>query len=306
MNSDRIIFLFGAGASYGCGAVRPSPPPLGADLIGAMATYDRGFLREFDDDLRRKFVPDFEAGMAALFERDPRKADRLLTYMGYYFSQFFSPAYDTAYDDLIRKLRPIWNDKDITFASLNYDLILDESLITLNHSGMLTFAYSFGRPEPATIQLLKPHGSCNFKLMNTGHLSAEQANVISAIQPMTRSLTLEYYSGGTPVHPAVMSFYMPGKNAPLGQRCLNEIQRQLADEIVTAQHIFVVGIQPNLNDHHLWGPLSITSAKVHFCGSASAFAAWRDGYRGSRPASFIGERFFESIDAMIAIATSTE
>src|ERR671911_3068747 len=82
-----IVFLFGAGASYGSGECFPYRPPLGKDLFSELLSKG-GIAATVDEAHRQLFDENFEKGMQRFIENRNIDLTTLLREMSEYFVPF--------------------------------------------------------------------------------------------------------------------------------------------------------------------------------------------------------------------------
>jgi hypothetical protein len=195
-----IVFLFGAGASYGSSGCYPECPPLGNRLFPELLK-KRGIAATFDEELRRLFDENFEKGMARFIETRDIDIPVLLREMGEYFLQF-EPSPDNLYVQLVQKLSQRQTSLEgfaprIVLATTNYELLLEHAVIGSggmvmypNPNSEKDFGFVSLRPlqdlaqgvvgaaiqrhsrfanvsrtfslQSVAYEVLKLHGSCNF------------------------------------------------------------------------------------------------------------------------------------------------
>ena len=182
----KVLFLFGAGASYGSGECAHltarrliRPPPLGAGDKGLVAVWERTnrteLLSEIPPSLRDVFRSNFEKGMAQLItvENADRvdATNRFQVRLAEYFLKF-APTNSNLYSKLFsllksRNIRPVC-------VSLNYDVMAElaahfagfEVLPVLDDMNPITRHPWRGPADPTlglpTVSFYKPHGSANY------------------------------------------------------------------------------------------------------------------------------------------------
>lgn len=100
---ERIGIVFGAGASFGAGAIWPSPPPLGTDLYCALVTAYPHSWGQLPSKMDKVFAGSFEEGMDALWNDSMSSA--LLVDMTRFFLQFEPPSdHSDNYTRLVKAL----------------------------------------------------------------------------------------------------------------------------------------------------------------------------------------------------------
>ena len=247
----RVAILFGAGASFGAGPVAPETPPLGADLFGRLCARFPGSWGSLDPDMERGFRDNgFESGMEVMWRGG--FAQQPLLDMTRYFAEFRSVE-KTAYDRVVAMIEQNADTDHTTFASLNYDCLLEQSLRALGRGVSYT---SKRNGEPF---VLKPHGSCNWIMpRSVTFTSSTMTNVgtyyegpLECVWPDEMLAMLdEGYS-----MPGAMSLYAPGKPSPVAPTFIAGIRQQWADAVAVADLVVTIGARPFIEDEWVWGPI---------------------------------------------------
>jgi hypothetical protein len=293
------VILFGAGASYGSGAVDPEPPPLGDRLFELLArTFPRswGALPRAD---QARFHESFEIGMGALLATGSHAVPLMMQEFAVLFSRY-QPGPGNAYSVLIESLEKAGKLADTSFASLNYECLLEWALMLRRRP----VAY-FG-PQQGFVDVWKLHGSCNFLPGPGLHVAPARTGItfsgsgvkfnsgIEAVEPGTVADRLRQ----TGLYPA-MAYYAQGKDIQISEPSILVVQRMYADAVARVTSVAVIGVRPNVDDHHVWGPLSSTAARIIYVGSKDAYDDWRKGHRGNRAIDHVGARFSEAIEPLV-------
>lgn len=227
-----VMLIFGAGASRFCGECYPHNPPLGNDLFkeliegggipeNIIAEYGNIFLEE-----------GFEAGMAALrhlgsdaFLPIQRQTAALLSKFVLGKNNYYSEILDRIGRRGITK---------IVFASLNYDLLLEQAL----RRKAIDYKYpgETKNENPKAVPLLKLHGSSNFlprlpdNFTVNGSISTKADRYLDGL-PMRavddhagvlRWISEKRNEYLTPV----LSVYGKAKISPCNQSFIDEVQKQ--------------------------------------------------------------------------------
>src|SRR5687768_14554101 len=150
----RVVFLFGAGASFGAGGIVPEPPPLGGQLFRILASHYRRSWGQLPADVERQMEEDFEAGMAMVYERHSMAIPLLMREMALYFSQFRPQSRSSLYCRLAKDVED--HIDALAFATLNYECVLEYALLEAGAS----IDY-FGNDDNGAATVWKLHGSCN-------------------------------------------------------------------------------------------------------------------------------------------------
>jgi hypothetical protein len=269
----RLAVLLGAGASYGCGPVTPTAPPLGAQLYDALR--DRfpetwGTLITPDEDTAFRSDPPFEKGMGELWETNDERTQRLIIDLALFFAEFAPAGPDNRYGDLLDILRRRHLLGASVFASLNYDCLFE---LTAGTRG-LNVDHTSGMPHTDRLTLLKPHGSCNFVMRGLGEGIVMRNVVLShvgsyyegPIEPRHPSSVAGLYAEGPSIPPAI-SLYSPGKPSPIAGTAIGQMRDRWRTWVAGADPVVVIGARVVLDDGHVWEPIIANSrASVWFVG----------------------------------------
>lgn len=256
-----VLFLFGAGASYGSGPCIPTNPPLGRDLLLRMKD-EGGIASTIDGDLLECFIDDPEKGMVRFFEERNRDTTELLKQMCAYLAQFTIND-GNVYVKLFNILK---KRKNICVATTNYDLLIEQAICSV---GRLIQYYSSER-IPNNIPVLKIHGSVNFipraMISNIGfEISSDgngaifegQIDVYDNAQKI-----INYCKSDTALSPAV-AMYHPKKTVLHCPSFVANQQKDFNTEILRSSKIFIIGLKINPDDKHIWSGLEKTKADIY-------------------------------------------
>jgi hypothetical protein len=211
----------------------------------------------------------------------------LMQQMAAYFLQF-QPDMDA--EDLyllfLRHLYGFLDPQDLLFATLNYENLLEFALVR-NH-------------QPRRV--LRPHGAVDWWVRE------------AILRPGNRAIGAGYHFTGRSVRPIprnqilsrmaaegkypVMAIFMPSKRTQVGQQRLFLHQSRLANAVMRARSVTVIGVRPHPVDTHIWGPIAATPAPVYFVGGQTEFEGWADEHRGELPSHFVATTFEASITAI--------
>ena len=304
----RFAFLFGAGASFGAGALLPEPPPLGADLYIKLRSafpqpWSWGGLAGRYDEL---FRSDFELGMASVWEegalawaRGNQSNVRLLIDMARYFTQF-EPAADASdlYSKFVRLLVDLRLVGRAGIATLNYECVLE---LASNRLG-LPFAYSADEPAAGRLLVWKPHGSCNLlpavSIWNFNIVMTAGGDIFEGglrVPPPEPSEVRAEYDRGFALPPA-MSLFAPGKPTPVAKSLAAEIRGQWASWVRQCDFITIVGARPLFADAHAWDPIVESQGQVWYVGGEGDFSELSAKAAGR--AVHVAERFDAALEPL--------
>lgn len=280
------VVLFGAGASYGCGGVTPRNPPLGNDLFTDLQKLYANW-RSIPSEAVERFKIDFEEGMENVIEHYGFAVGPLMQEMARFFSIFqVSNSHPNLYLELLRRSE---SEDEILWSTLNYDCIVESAISILGKR----VAY-FADPKAGIddISVWKLHGSCNFKVKG---IEATRGIVYSGqgitfggeIEPIDPGEVSGVYGGNTALYPA-MALYARGKSISMSPDPILQGQRQWAVNVGACDRVLIIGVNPNINDDHIWMPLSNTSAEIGYVGSAKSFNDWVGRYHKAQSSNLLG------------------
>jgi hypothetical protein len=188
------------------------------------------------------------------------------------------------------------------FATLNYKCLLEWSLTARGRYVECGDVL----PGPRGTFVWKLHGSCNFlpridqvyvAPFGTGVTYGPGAKFdpgIEVVQPSEVASRLN----NTGLYPA-MAHYAKGKEVQISESSIRTIQDIYAHAVPNATSIGVIGVRPNIEDTHVWGPLASTPARILYVGSRDIYSGWRNDHRGDRPTKYLGSRFDAAIDPLV-------
>lgn len=187
--------------------------------------------------------------------------------MAHFFARF-RPANEA---NQYARLLPVLGQARTTFATLNYDCILEATLEALGIPFTYGIPFSCGiRAMAHSVLALKPHGSCNFVMPPTmkvidstfhGNHRLYEGPIV-AVSP--RQLESIYAEGGS--MPPALSMYLSGKATLTGERVIGEIRKAWDACVREADVVMTIGVRPVLADAHIWNPILETSADFWFVG----------------------------------------
>lgn len=255
-----ITFLFGAGASFGSGECIPNCPPQGKQLFDELEKI-KGSFHSIEDSVKDIFRRDgFEAGMA-LIPNDSKNINPLLREMALYLSRFHSTK-NNAYYLLFRELKK--KLKDITIATLNYDLLIERSLVLCG----INPTWSDGVEG---VKVLKVHGSCNFLPQLPRGVafggSAYNCDVfIEGLQThalITQEKIENWFKDGDnfSLAPAI-AMYEAKKRVVISRSIVDVIQRDYQSAIRKSNLVVVVGANYVPHDKHVWECMEKSNCSV--------------------------------------------
>ena len=100
--------------------------------------------------------------------------------------------------------------------------------------------------------------------------------------------------------PPIMSAFLQGKPLEVASSFVSAAQRSWTVRIAAASRVGIIGVRPNADDTHIWGPLAATKAELVVIGNESEYEAWAGECRGGRPLHVVGHYFEDGLDPFIA------
>jgi len=292
------LILFGAGASFGAGAIIPEPPPLGNRLFSELVKNFPSSWGNLPSDITASFREHFENGMARLWTNLPTAIPLLMQHLTLYLVQFRPLSNGRClYFRLIKWANKERKFSEIYLSTLNYDLILEYCI----YSQGIEIDYAPGSLTEKFATVLKLHGSCNFLLQDVSAsrgISFAGVSFDGKIQIVSPSQAIEYCLGNSALYPA-MALYMSPKNVQIAPSQIRAIQEGWKQAVLEAQRVLVIGVHPYPQDSHVWGPLAETEAKLGYIGAEKAFQDWVVGYRKKWESEFLGHSWLGSFDSTL-------
>ncbi|MCX7637784.1 MAG: hypothetical protein N2044_08075 [Cyclobacteriaceae bacterium] len=288
-----IVFLFGAGASFGSGQVDPCPPPLGNDLYSALKRIYPVTWGSFDSTLQSKFTDNFENGMAYLIEKNSHAIPILMQQMAIFFSRFaLTPSNNNLYKALFKKLKSKKLINQTILSTLNYECICE---VAASLEG-LKIDY-FGKEENENAKIWKIHGSCNFKLQGMeatrGISFGHGVSFGGGIEYLDPADVPKVYRGNTALYPS-MCLYVKDKPLAIAPGVIKTFQEEWSEKVRTAEKIFVIGVRPMADDKHIWQPIADSTGSLFFLGNKTEYDTWTSANRSKKENKYLGRRWADS------------
>jgi len=291
------VIIVGAGASFGAGEVRPKKPPLGDHLFTQLESQFPGSWGSLPDHIRKTFLDNFEDGMVALSEFKSGLHAPLYQAMGAYFAQF-SLGDNNHYSTLVDGLYNSIIEGETVLASLNYDCLLEEAIVT---AGLDLNPIPESLENPGTV--IKPHGSCNFlpaSIQASGGVSfTEGVSFDAGVKWVSREDVIEYYHSEGALYPA-MALYRPDKHTQISPSEIHRFQELFREAVSEANFIGIVGVGVHPRDDHIWDPLASSDGSIHYIGGKSGFDDWQSQYRDAGVDQYISQEFGDGVDELIS------
>jgi len=264
-----IVFLLGAGASYGSGNCTPHNPALGNGkdgLFKALVNFcPNGYfacIQKIKPNLSNIFVQDFEEGMEKLRNEECEDGTDLRE-MAKYFIQF-QPQQGNLYHKLLQILGK--KRQHCTFVTTNYDLLIELSARLLNlkcdyNNAVFT--------KSNNLKILKIHGSPNIwpdygsgRLENIRFKGCKQ-NISASVKHINNldeitALCREQNPG------PVLAEYRRGKRVANCSKFTDKQVDLWKEAIKKASKCFIIGLRLNKEDIHIWEPLQTSHCDVYY------------------------------------------
>ncbi len=295
----KNLFLFGAGASYGSIDVNPYPPPLGIDLFLRLKGFESRLWSRFPPEIENLFNSNFERGMEEIWNKYSTYTADLMQSLGKYFSRF-SIGEENLYYKFINSLKEDDNIQDCLFSTLIYDCLIEGGL--LKNGYKLNYFPEYSQNDNV-IPILKLHGSCNFIIaqLQASNIRFSKGIVFEGgVKSIHPSHVNSYFSGNSSL-PPVMSIYAKSKPLQVSPEVIKHIQQEWQQNIQKTKKIIVIGVSPNIEDHHIWDFITKTQAKLFYVGNEENFNHYTQNYRKTKENEFIKRTFEDSYTDLINI-----
>lgn len=262
-----VTLIFGAGASWDSENEvirnKGKTPPLGDSLFDKLNSLN-GPTSKLDENIKRVFIEDgYEAGMDELHPSS-RILFPILRESACFLSSF-SPSPANAYTRLFNRLKN--NITKISIATLNYDMLIEKSLmdLSINISYICEDYYNGAK-------LIKFHGSSNLVPILPNKMIIYGAKMISEKGVFIETNSVEYLRSHEDIvswckNPRneslcpIMCLYNKEKRVLITKRAIDGIQKKLSDAIEKSNAIILVGVRYVSHDTHLWS--LIFKSKCH-------------------------------------------
>jgi hypothetical protein len=283
--AGSLVFLFGAGASYGATHMLPERPPLGWEV------YDR-LAQAYPDVWGPKTLPGWYAdGLRRDFERTMFDeiclripSLNILEWqrsMAMFFARFTpDESSEDLFSRLLERLKESGGFSEVVIGSLNYDCILEKAAVRL---GLRVEYLSDGAGEDVA-RVIKIHGSSNFVTENLERHKVYLTSPGSAIgcafeciNPLLAEETLkEKFAPRELRYAPVMSLYAWGKNSLVGGVKVQELRNCWRTHALYAEQLVIIGVRPNRGDTHIWETVRGTGARVYYIGGREDHRGWQE------------------------------
>lgn len=293
----RDVLVFGAGASFGSGEVKPKPPPMTDGLFTVMQRLFPAVCRGLSQECVDLLLDDFEAGMRMVGEVNSHMLPPLQRSMASFFFGFY-PGENNLYRRIARKVIGVeWSG---AFVSFNYERLLEIALIT---EGLQPFVGQ--RPDGEKyVEICLPHGCCHIfcdsvrgaanVVSFAGFNVSTHGQVSVVVNPVEFNSRIR-----NDAFPPVMSYFELEKRTSSGVNFIEEQRKRYIDLISDAKTVIVIGLKVRQNDKHIWDAIAETKAKIVYCSgkvSGDEFANWANEKRAGKDNLIIRKYFDESFD----------
>jgi hypothetical protein len=292
----KIVFMFGAGASYGSGGLYRKPP-LGGDLFDVLVKVYSSTWGSLVSKYGALFHENFEQGMEKCLRDSTVDHTRLLIDMANYFSKYrIAKPRENLYVQLFTRYKKEIESGDILVSTINYECLIEFAFRVAHIEG------KYWDPGKGAY-ILKLHGSCNFFFNfeawpETGRqhvkipLDSLANGTLCNIPPWDVPDCLE----ATGLIPA-MSEYAPGKPTNTGPQTINQIRKLYSDAVLSSRKVIIVGARPDTQDDHLWRPIKgMEGGSAFVCGRPEFDrASWTD------KSEYLGDHFDTSYSSILNV-----
>ncbi len=236
--------------------------------------------------------------MQLIYDQISPAIPQLMREMAIYFAQFRPVTGQTLYCRLIDSLQSTGLLDRVVFSTLNYECVLEFSLIRKRIRINLFHPLS----DHNNVPVWKLHGSCN---MFATQVTATPGVMYSAGVTFSGGIEALFDTSevigrclaGTALAP-VMCLYMRGKPLNVAASNIKALQSMWQSTVRDSAAVFCVGVNPYPADGHIWTPIAETCGNVHFIGSRMAFDEWKSVYR-PKGSDFIADRFGDGLTEII-------
>ena len=238
-------------------------------------------------------------GMERLWRDSEFEITKLMQEMAVYFSKFkIVNSKNNLYVKIINEINE--NDilKETVLSTINYDCLIESALEKLK----IEYIYNIANNSYDKPTFLKIHGSCNFipnpneikTVKNTLKYSGSKVFWNPRLVPI-KPEEVESFCRNSDLYPGI-AIYMKSKPVRIGSPTIDLLQKNWQRIIGNAEKVFIIGVNPNIEDHHIWNYIH-KKDQVFYCGCKSSFKKWqRDQGRND---IFLDYTFENSIEDII-------
>lgn len=306
----ECLILFGAGASKGSGECRPACPPLGSELLDSLHEYNPDLWPSLRDLKIQKEALN-QTPFEQLMDEKLNVGFNIVPFqksLAIFFSRFVALGSDGCYNRTCRSLKGQLMRGAVIFATLNYDLLLDQALS--RELGYVNYADSGRAPL-----LIKVHGSCNWLVEHHMlNVSGEFVHEIKGKEygkldfpPLflfDDQMTLERKIEADKV-PPIMRIYASTKPSPTGTSWLEQQEDRMRTSIRNSKRIIVIGARVNRFDDHIWGEIEKTQGTVVIVNRDRASADFLES-RGNQNDFWINGHFEDAWRDVVKLAKCSQ
>jgi hypothetical protein len=309
----RVLFLFGAGASYGSGdrTIRPHPPPLGDSLFAALCAEYPHTWGAISAETQAVFKKPggFENGMQLILEGKEQPFALYNIDMAHYFTRFGLCDPSNCYVRLLHFLIVSRIIEHATFATLNYECLLEEAICSLGLLVTYQLAPVTEPPSPNKLVVIKVHGSCNLmvrprRVTLTGLIaspqygsSAVEGDVeVHVLTPNEARQRLASREDSLPL----IATYARGKHTASNTRLGRALTLAWGQAGYSTDVLVLIGVNPTPDDRHIWETVVDSKAKVLFLGSRRGqhYLEFERRLSAQARLEWVGEYFVPSLSTL--------
>jgi len=162
-----------------------------------------------------------------------------------------APGDPKVYNLLLTKYE-IPRDGNTTFISLNYDLVLEDALTRATAPWYYAHVSTTVDREQHGFQIIKPHGSLNW--LRTGNVPFVSITTDYRIGPVThRCFEENRFEEAMIIPPTHLKqpVNIPETQAAATRELLSKVWKSMADTLIAASRVFIIGYSFPSTDHHL-------------------------------------------------------
>ncbi len=238
-----------------------------------------------------RFKKNYEGASITLSRRYANYIEPHLISLATYFFNF-CPSPQNIYIKFCEKLNSIIDKNPTILCTLNYDLLLQRAIEKSNLAPVLRTPRGFlsfnSVVKSKKVELILPHGSCNFFVPGTSENARIVRQTLDTDQPLVvREEESFFIRIGNQL--PIISNLTPEKNSINGETFINFQKNIMKQAIGEVDKIAIIGVQVRDWDKHIWSPLAETKAKILYCtlGNANDFMKWSKKYGREDPAPLV-------------------
>jgi hypothetical protein len=192
--------------------------------------------------------------MDLVLTQHPGKLFKLQRDVAKYFFNF-NPSLDSLYIRIIKRL----DIKDISFASLNYDTLLEQAI---HRSGFFT-KDNLDTKNENEVNLCLPHGCSNlflegFNIPPGLFKTTCVENVLDSTKAKRVKTLKEFQSElKSRAFPPIMACFNSKKTVPVGKGSIEKQKMMFKKMVRDADLIVIIGVRVRMHDDHIWTPYGL-------------------------------------------------